>query len=96
MTSTNITLRTSLRSRQGNGDRPITSPRGAMMPTGTTFGDTRFGNDGYGSGLAGSNGLLQNNYATAGSVFFHPLVSKSRLLLWGHETRYQHHTARDL
>lgn len=72
MTSTNITLRTSLRSRQGNGDRPITSPRGAMMPTGTTFGDTRFGNDGYGSGLAGSNGLLQNNYATAGSDFSIP------------------------
>ena len=60
MTSTNITLRTSVRSRQGNGDRPITTPRGGMIQP----------NSGFGS--MGGTTFLQNNYATAGADFSIP------------------------
>ena len=34
MTSLNVTIRTSLRSRTGAGDRPMTSPRGGFLPGG--------------------------------------------------------------
>ncbi|MEQ9103742.1 MAG: putative LPS assembly protein LptD [Rhodothermales bacterium] len=32
LTSADITMRTSLRSRRGSGDRPLTAPRGSMVP----------------------------------------------------------------
>lgn len=60
MTSTNVTLRTSLRSKRGAGDRPITTPRGGMIqPTG-------------GLSPNGSSTFLQNDYATAGADFSIP------------------------
>lgn len=60
MTSTNVTLRTSLRSKRGAGDRPITTPRGGMIqPTG-------------GLSPNGSTSFLQNDYATAGADFSIP------------------------
>jgi len=61
MTSTNVTMRTSLKSKRGDGDRPITTPRGAMVAPGNGFG-----------GFNQSTSIIQNNYANAGADFSIP------------------------
>jgi hypothetical protein len=66
MTSTTLTLRTSLRSGQGAGDRPITTPRGGMVQSAG-----QLANAGSVVG-AGASTFLQNNYATAGADFSIP------------------------
>lgn len=65
-TSTNVTLRTSLRSRQGAGDRPVTTPRGGFVQSAG-----QLANAGSVVG-AGASTFLQNNYATAGADFSIP------------------------
>jgi len=66
MTSTSVTLRTSLRSRQGAGDRPITTPRGGFVQSAG-----QLANAGSVVG-AGATTFLQDNYATAGADFSIP------------------------
>ena len=61
MTSTRVTMRTSLKSKQGAGDRPITTPRGAMVTPGNDF-----------SSFNQNASILQNNYANAGADFSIP------------------------
>jgi len=66
MTSTSITLRTSLRSRQGAGDRPITTPRGGFLQSAGQLANA--------GGVMGTGAttFLQDNYATAGADFSIP------------------------
>jgi len=66
LTSTSVTLRTSLRSRQGAGDRPVTTPRGGFVQSAG-----QLANAGSIVG-AGASTFLQNPYATAGADFSIP------------------------
>ena len=66
LTSTSVTLRTSLRSRQGAGDRPVTTPRGGFVQPGG-----QLANAGSVVGT-GASTFLQNTYATAGADFSIP------------------------
>ncbi len=66
MTSTSVTLRTSLRSRQGAGDRPLTTPRGGFLQSAG-----QLANAGSVMG-AGATTFLQDTYATAGTDFSIP------------------------
>ncbi len=61
MTSTNITMRTSLRSKQGAGDRPLTTPRAGLVQNQPSFGTTN---------PNGSSQILQNTYGLATNTDF--------------------------
>ncbi len=61
MTSTNITMRTSLRSKRGAGDRPLTTPRAGLVQTQPGFGA---------SSLDGSSNILQNSYGLSTNTDF--------------------------
>lgn len=67
MISTNVTMRTSLRSKRGAGDRPLTTPRAGMVQAQSQFGNaTGFG------GAGGSSSFLQNTYGVPGTDFSIP------------------------
>lgn len=61
MTSTNITMRTSLRSKRGAGDRPLTTPRAGLVQNQPSFGT---------SNPLGSSSILQNTYGMSTTTDF--------------------------
>ena len=62
LTSANLTMRTSLRSKRGAGDRPLTTPRASMVSTQPGFG---------GTGLS-TTSFLANDFGSAGGDFSIP------------------------
>ncbi|HAY35433.1 MAG TPA: LPS-assembly protein LptD [Bacteroidetes bacterium] len=60
LTSTNLTIRTSLRSKRGAGDRPLTTPRAGMVGS----------QPGFGSGASAS--MLQNTFRSPSTDFSIP------------------------
>ena len=61
MTNTSVTLRTSLRSSRGAGDRPLTTPRGGLVQTQPSFGT---------SNPVGATSIVQNAYGTTSYTDF--------------------------
>ena len=61
MINTTVSMRTSLRSKQGAGDRPLTTPRGGLVQTLPGFGSTN---------TIGSSSIVQNPYDTSAYTDF--------------------------